>query len=193
METRESPRAARVSLVLRGLGHVVMSLSPFATYEALLLRYRALQAIGIEYRDIDAAAHTPTAQNVPYGDDARQGLDVYAPETAKDAPVLVFIHGGCWVGGDKSTVAPLGAAAAKEGVVVVAATHRALPDVAMEAMCDDVAAAFAWTLANVGRFGGDAGRVALGGFSSGCHQGSKRERNSQLQRLISRPFPTRFG
>ena len=109
METRESPRAARVSLVLRGLGHVVMSLSPFATFEALLLRYRALQAIGIAYRDIDAAAHTPTAQNVPYGDDARQVLDVYAPETAKDAPVLVFIHGGCWVGGDKSTVAPLGA------------------------------------------------------------------------------------
>ncbi|KAH8068505.1 carboxylic ester hydrolase [Aureococcus anophagefferens] len=171
MATRESPRAARVSLVLRGLGHVVMSLSPFATYEALLLRYRALQAIGIEYRDIDAAAHTPTAQNVPYGDDARQVLDVYAPETAKDAPVLVFIHGGCWVGGDKSTVAPLGAAAAKEGVVVVAATHRALPDCAMEAMCDDVAAAFAWTLANVGRFGGDAGRVALGGFSSGSLRG----------------------
>ena len=168
METSPG-RAARVSLVLRGLGHVVMSLSPFATYEALLLRYRALQAIGIEYRDIDAAAHKPTAQNVPYGDDARQVLDVYAPETAKDAPVLVFIHGGCWVGGDKSTVAPLGAAAAKEGVVVVAATHRALPDCAMEAMLDDVAAAFAWTLANVGRFGGDAGRVALGGFSSGCH------------------------
>ena len=32
-----------------------------------------------------------------------------------------------------------------------------------------------------------------GRISSGARQGSKRVRNSQLQRLISRPFSTRFG
>ena len=32
-----------------------------------------------------------------------------------------------------------------------------------------------------------------GGHLAGLFQGSKRERNSKLQRLISRPFSTRFG
>ena len=37
------------------------------------------------------------------------------------------------------------------------------------------------------------GRVTFGGIETGTAQGRTRERNSQLQRLRSRPFSTRFG
>jgi len=33
----------------------------------------------------------------------------------------------------------------------------------------------------------------VGTTHAGHYQGRTRERNSQLQRLLSRPFPTRFG
>ncbi len=37
-------------------------------------------------------------RNIPYGDPAleRQVLDVYAPQNAKNLPVVFWIHGGGW-------------------------------------------------------------------------------------------------
>src|SRR3954447_7672731 len=43
----------------------------------------------------------PTAANVPYGDHPRQVLDFYKADTKEPAPLVVFIHGGGWVNGDK--------------------------------------------------------------------------------------------
>ena len=34
----------------------------------------------------------------------RHMLDVYAPAGAKDAPVVFWVHGGGWQGGDKANV-----------------------------------------------------------------------------------------
>src|SRR6185437_5637174 len=46
------------------------------------------------------------ARNIVYyngadADKARQKLDVYSPKGAKERPVVLFIHGGAWVFGDK--------------------------------------------------------------------------------------------
>jgi len=43
---------------------------------------------------------------IPYADPAheRQVLDVYAPEGAKNLPVVFWIHGGGWQAGDKTNV-----------------------------------------------------------------------------------------
>src|SRR5215470_14690078 len=41
------------------------------------------------------------AKNLAYGEDARQILDVYQPIWRGDAPVVIFIHGGAYVRGDK--------------------------------------------------------------------------------------------
>ncbi|MDP7305038.1 MAG: carboxylesterase family protein, partial [Pirellulaceae bacterium] len=44
--------------------------------------------------------------NIPYADPAheRQVLDIYAPEDAKNLPVVFWIHGGGWQTGDKTSV-----------------------------------------------------------------------------------------
>jgi acetyl esterase/lipase len=44
----------------------------------------------------------PTLANVAYGSHERQVLDFYKAESDKPTPLLFFIHGGGWVGGDKS-------------------------------------------------------------------------------------------
>ena len=41
------------------------------------------------------------AKGVPYGDDPRQTMDVYAPAGAASLPVLVFFYGGGWDSGSK--------------------------------------------------------------------------------------------
>ena len=62
----------------------------------LLLCFAPLQKI---------AAQNLTS-NIPYADPAhqRQVLDIYAPDDAKNLPVVFWIHGGGWVTGDKSSV-----------------------------------------------------------------------------------------
>ncbi|WP_435020897.1 alpha/beta hydrolase fold domain-containing protein [Tundrisphaera sp. TA3] len=67
----------------------------------------------------------PTAGNVPYGDHPRQVLDFYKAESKEPTPLVVFIHGGGWVNGDKYG---LGAGTIKalqaEGISVAAINYR---------------------------------------------------------------------
>src|SRR5690242_12400399 len=51
---------------------------------------------------IPAFAAIREIHDVPYGPDARQRFDVYAPPDAHDAPVIFMVHGGGWRIGDKS-------------------------------------------------------------------------------------------
>ena len=47
---------------------------------------------------------TPTFANIPYGDHPRQVLDFYKANSEQPAPLVIYIHGGGWVGGDKARV-----------------------------------------------------------------------------------------
>ncbi len=49
-----------------------------------------------------APAIAPTQANVAYGTHERQVLDFYQAKSGKPTPLLFFIHGGGWVGGDKA-------------------------------------------------------------------------------------------
>src|SRR4051812_34267350 len=51
-----------------------------------------------------AASNTVLHADVAYGADAKQRLDVYSPRGAKDASVVIFVHGGEWTKGDKAEV-----------------------------------------------------------------------------------------
>src|SRR5438094_6756064 len=53
---------------------------------------------------------TPTAANFKYGTHERQVLDFWQAQSHKPTPLVLYIHGGGWQGGDKSS---LGAAAIK--------------------------------------------------------------------------------
>jgi acetyl esterase/lipase len=101
--------------------------------------------------------------------DPLQALDVYYPRDGKDLPVFFFVHGGGWKKGDKSLHADLGHALAGKGIVTVLVNHRLSPQVVHPAHARDVAAAFAWTYKNASKYGGDPGKIFVGGHSSGAH------------------------
>src|SRR3546814_16866309 len=52
-------------------------------------------------------AHAPKAgvevvRDLSYGDDERQQLDVYTPGRAGSRPVVLFVHGGAFTGGERN-------------------------------------------------------------------------------------------
>ena len=65
----------------------------------------------------------PTHQNVAYGDHRRQVLDLYLAKSDKPTPLIVYIHGGGFVAGTKSSVNPAMIAAAHKNGISVAALH----------------------------------------------------------------------
>jgi acetyl esterase/lipase len=101
--------------------------------------------------------------------DERQKLDVYSPKGAKDCPVLFFIHGGAWRAGSRSGFDKIGRTYAKNGVVFVSTGYRLSPKVQHPAHIQDVAKGFAWTVANIEKYGGNKDAIFVSGHSAGGH------------------------
>jgi acetyl esterase/lipase len=112
-------------------------------------------------------------KDIPYveGKDAdeRQKLDLYLPKGAKDYPTLFFIHGGGWTGGSRSGFDRIARTYARNGVAFVSVGYRLSPKVQHPAHIQDVAKGFAWTAANIGKYGGDPGQIFVSGHSAGGH------------------------
>ncbi|MBR0672448.1 alpha/beta hydrolase [Neoroseomonas soli] len=105
---------------------------------------------------------------LPYADGARHGIDVYAPEGAEGAPVVLFLYGGSWESGERGMYRFLGASLASAGVVCMVPDYRVWPEVRFPAFMQDAARALAWARRNAAAHGGDAGRVVLMGHSAGA-------------------------
>ncbi len=108
---------------------------------------------------------------IAYGADPRQQLDVYLPDAPSVEPpaVVVFIHGGSWQTGSKEQYRFVGSGLAEKGYITVVANYRLNPDVRFPVFVADAAEAVAWTLRNIGEFGGDPRRVFVMGHSAGAH------------------------
>ncbi len=102
-------------------------------------------------------------------DPQKHQLDLYLPEGRKDFPVLFFVHGGAWRSGDKRQYAPLGRLFARAGLGTVIINYRLSPKVQFPAHIQDVARAFAWTHANISKYGGKSDEIIISGHSAGGH------------------------
>ena len=112
-------------------------------------------------------------QNLAYGDDPAQVLDIWRrPDLPRDAGagVLVMVHGGSWTGGGKRMASPgLLAELAERGWVCVSIDYRLGPRNRWPSAIVDVKKAIAWTRANIAEHGGDPSFVAISGGSAGGH------------------------
>jgi acetyl esterase/lipase len=109
-----------------------------------------------------------------YGSDERHRLDVFRSNDAASAlPVLLFVHGGGYVRGDKRAAGSpfydnVMLWSVEHKMVGVNMTYRLAPANPWPAAAEDIAAAVAWTRANIARFGGDPNRIVLMGHSAGA-------------------------
>lgn len=108
------------------------------------------------YRDVLFAA--------PGGHKLR--MDLYVPQTAKPAPVVLWIFGGCWRFGSKGyhvNVRDLTSA----GIAVASIQYRMTNTAVYPAQLKDCQAAAQWLRDNGARYGIDAKRMGASGESSG--------------------------
>ena len=108
--------------------------------------------------------------NIPYADPAheRQVLDIYAPDDARNLPVVFWIHGGGWQTGDKTSVQIKPRVFAERGFVFVSTNYRLLPHVEMGVLIRDVAKSLGWVHKNIAGHGGNPRRIFVMGHSAGA-------------------------
>lgn len=134
----------------------------------------AVQALYCDAQRGHAAAQPVSAADLPYGDHPRQRIDLYRPETAKGpVPVLLFVHGGGFVRGEKRSAdhpfnAHVGRWAARHGMVGAVMNYRLAPEHGWPAGGEDVAAAIDWLRGAVAGHGGDPARIVVMGTSAGA-------------------------
>lgn len=133
---------------------------------------QATQAMFAEsFRGMDAA--TQIERDLAYGPDERHRLDLFRRADTANAPVLVYVHGGGFVMGNKrSPDLPfydnVGDFAARSGMVGVTVNYRLAPQHPWPAGAEDMGRLVAWLQANIAQHGGDPARVFLMGQSAGA-------------------------
>ncbi len=90
-------------------------------------------------------------------------LDVAYPVGTKDAPVVVWFHGGGLTSGSREIPQLL----LTENIVIIGVEYRLSPKATTAEMLDDAAAAVAWTLDHIAQYGGSPDKIYLSGHSAG--------------------------
>lgn len=97
-------------------------------------------------------------------------LDMYIPKNVvKPAPLLVFIHGGGWRGGNRADYLVYLVAFAKKGYITATVSYRLLKDAPYPACAEDITDAVTWFYNNGQQYGYDPDRIAVIGGSAGGH------------------------
>ena len=153
---------------------------------------KALQELGTAIEPLATAAlYEPLQRTEPYegvrvtrdlayGPDERHRLDVFAPAPtdghtmpATPRPVLVFVHGGGFVAGDKrhgdsAFYDNIALWAVGAGCIGINITYRLAPGHPWPAAQEDLAAAIGWIHTHAAHYGGDPTRIILMGHSAGA-------------------------
>lgn len=115
-------------------------------------------------------ADFPHHLDIPFGATPKQQLDVYLPKKpVKNAPVLLFLHGGGFMEGDRAHYGYVARPYAEKGIVTVVSGYRmAKRGVPYPAQSDDTKAAIVWIYKNIAKFGGDPNAIFVSGHSVGA-------------------------
>lgn len=100
---------------------------------------------------------------------SRGAMDVYCPIGEPDHayPVVFWLHGGGYVGGDKHDAATFCTMLASRGFTVVNVDYAQAPEFCYPTPVLQLGEAYRYVAAHADRLGADMGRVAFGGDSTG--------------------------
>lgn len=142
--------------------------------------------------------------NIAYNNDTlkKHLLDIYLPAEARGkVPIVVFIHGGGWIGNDKyadmgymtNTVSVM----LNNGMAVASIDYRFAQNAVFPAILQDCNKAVSFLYDNADKYNLDKSRIALMGFSAGGHLASLMgtSQNNKVENLYFsttyRPFTYR--
>src|SRR5262245_4489985 len=144
----------------------------------VLLGFAALATLGVTQQP-GKGQKLPDAikleADIPYAgtNNPRQRLNLLLPKTPKDdrpLPVIVYIHGGAWLGGDRAGGhGKLAGYVAGGEYAGVAVGYRLTGEATWPAQIHDCKAAIRWVRANARKYNFDPDRIGVVGESAGGH------------------------
>ncbi|WFR62703.1 alpha/beta hydrolase [Paenibacillus amylolyticus] len=114
--------------------------------------------------------------DVPYADEGRNDstLDIYYPSvTLEPLPVVLWVHGGGWVLGDKEGISDYAVQLAKQGYVVVSMNYALAPDTTYPTPVIQTNQALHYVKNNISEYQGDPENIFLAGNSAGAQIASQ--------------------
>lgn len=111
-------------------------------------------------------------QDIAYGSDERETLDVWFPKdlAAKEAlPVIVWVHGGGWIGGSKADIAPYIQILAGKGFTTIGVNYSLAPGQEFPGQIQQLNAALGYVTEHAEELHVDPSQILLAGDSGGAH------------------------
>ena len=135
---------------------------------ALSLRALGARALEASSRPVYAVQLQTLKYASPDGVDLL--LDLYFPQGApQPLPLIVFLHGGGWSQGTRTTGPDFKRFFAQDGIAIAAIDYRLTPAVTFPKNAEDVKTAVRWLRANAATYNLDPRRIGLWGTSAGGH------------------------
>jgi acetyl esterase/lipase len=153
--------------------------SPAQDYSQYYTTLHAQEFVENFTRDLYIKGNELTAQtrselphylDIPYGENPKQRLDLYLPNgSVARAPVLLFIHGGGFLEGDRAHYGFIARPYAPHGIITAVMSYRLTGSGAVyPAQEDDVKAAILWLYRHIATYGGDPTALYVTGHSAGA-------------------------
>src|SRR5215471_19777928 len=114
---------------------------------------------------------------------------LFTPRGSGPFPLIVELHGGAWVRGDRTNGDVINTALAKSGVVVAALDFRVPPEASYPASMADINYGVRWLKAHASEYGSRPDLVGIAGSSSGGHQAMLAAMRPRDTRYAAIPLP----
>jgi acetyl esterase/lipase len=183
------PRRRNITAVVIALccGFALVGCGRSAEWIAVRLFYREAVLTGAQvYKDLNYWL-------APSADPRKHRLDFYVPE-GSGWPVLIFLHGGGWRGGDKALefgsadpYGNIGRFYAARGIGVAVANYRLQPAVGWQEQVRDVAQALAWVYGHADHYGANKRAIFVSGHSSGAQLAARAALDHKALRELGLP------
>ncbi|HUB96854.1 MAG TPA: alpha/beta hydrolase, partial [Stellaceae bacterium] len=157
------PAAAQLDNVPPPVRRTIAALGPTLNPDMIAKSFAAMRPLQAP------RAGLVEVKDVAYGTDPLQKLDIWRRNEARTAtPIVLFVHGGGFLRGDKNDYDNVPAYFARHGFLGVNINYRLAPKATFPGATLDLGSAVAWVRANASRYGGDPNRIVVVGHSAGA-------------------------